>query len=223
MRQYAVEVMKALAHVDALDSDVPRNLNGSTSHPLATVDATDLTGLLSGWSDGDQNAGYRLVSEVYRDLHAIAQGYVRRERHDLTLQATALVHEAYLRLSAEQQPDWQNRSHFFATAARIMRRVLVDHARGRLTAKRGGDQPHVTLENAEGMFGDEPAQLVALDEALDALAKLDPGLAKIVELRFFAGYQFQEIARHLGLSSATLNRRWRIARGWLYNFLQPEP
>ncbi len=190
------------------------NPDGDPSH--------DLTDLLTDWARGDRNAGDRLLEVVYKDLHAMAVRYLQGERRSITWQPTALVHETYLRLVDQHCSSWKNRSQFFCIASKTMRRILVDHARGRLTNKRGGDWIEVPLEEAEICFEGSSTQMVALDEALESLAATDPLKAKIVELRFFGGLQFQEIALHLEISSATLNRHWRLARRWLYNHLVNE-
>jgi len=183
---------------------------------------SDLTGLLTEWANGDQCAGEALLEVIYADLRAMAARYVQGERRDITLQPTALVHEAYLRLVDQNRASWRNRSQFFAVASQMMRRILVDHARGRLSLKRGGGQVQVSLTQADRFFGENSTQLLAIDDALCELASVDPQKAKIVELRFFGGFQFQEIARHLEISTATLNRQWRIARIWLYSHLHPD-
>lgn len=201
-----------------------REHHSPEAHEAPTRNAPqDVTGLLTLWSAGDAQAGERLLDIIYADLHAMAQRFVHGERQDLTLQPTALVHEAYLRLVDQDRATWQNRSHFFAIAAQMMRRVLVDHARGRLAIKRGGDRVKVPLEQVDQLFGGDPAYLLALDDALHQLAAIDPQKARIVELRFFGGFQFQEIARLLRISTATLNRHWRIARGWLYSNIHSDP
>ena len=193
-------------------------------HADITPDTSpDVTHLLQEWSRGNSRAGDRLLEVVYRELHGMAAHYLRGERREITLQSTALVHEAYLRLIHQHRASWQNRAHFFSVASKMMRRVLVDHARGRLSTKRGGDRVKVPWEHAENLASGDPASWWRLDDALESLAAVDPRKAKIVELRFFGGLQFQEIARHLEISTATLNRHWRIARGWLYSYLHASP
>ncbi len=185
----------------------------------ADTESGDVTGLLLKWTAGDRSAGDRLVELVYPELHGIAANYFRKERPESTLQPTALVHEAYLRLVDQKRVSWQNRSHFFAIASQTMRRILVDHARSRFSAKRGRDWMKVPIEEIHHLTDGNPSHLLALNEALEALAAVDAQKAKIVELRFFGGLEFQEIARHLGVSTATLNRHWRIAKAWLYRYL----
>ena len=183
------------------------------------VESCDVTGLLIQWTAGDRGAGDRLMELVYAELHAIAANYLRNERPDSTLQPTVLVHEAYLRLVDQKRFSWQNRSHFFAIASQMMRRILVDHARSRVSAKRGRDWVKVPFEKAESLPVIRPSHLLDLDDALEALAAVDPQKVRIVELRFFGGLDCPEIARHLGISTATLNRHWRIAKRWLYRHL----
>ncbi|MCA1816766.1 MAG: sigma-70 family RNA polymerase sigma factor [Acidobacteria bacterium] len=177
--------------------------------------AHEVTALLAAWSDGDESAYDRLVPLVYEELHRLAHRYMRRERDDHTLQTTALVGEAYLRLVG-QRVEWQSREHFFATSARLMRRILVDHARARGYRKRGGGARRVPLEDVLEMSDERAAELVALDEALDALARMDERKARVVELRFFGGLEVEETARLLGVSPNTVKRDWRAARAWLY-------
>jgi RNA polymerase sigma-70 factor, ECF subfamily len=180
----------------------------------------ELTELLRAWAGGDHQAGERLMPLIYGELRRQAAGYRRRERRDHTLPTTALVHEAYLRLIGERAP-WSNRGHFFGMAARVMRQVLVDHARRHRAAKRGGGWTRVSLE---GMEGSPPARqrdldLVVLDQALEELAALDPGKARVVELRFFGGLNLEEIAETLGVSASTVTREWRMSRAWLRRWI----
>jgi RNA polymerase sigma factor (TIGR02999 family) len=177
--------------------------------------AHEVTALLTAWSKGDESAYDKLVPLVYDELHRLAHRHMNRERKGHTLQTTALVDEAYLRLAGQRVP-WQNRSHFFAIAAQLMRRILVDHARSHQYAKRGAGAPHVSLDNALEMSEERAAELVALDEALDDLARLDPRKARVVELRFFGGLEIEETAQVLGVSPNTVKRDWRTARAWLY-------
>jgi RNA polymerase sigma-70 factor (ECF subfamily) len=151
---------------------------------------------------------------VYDELRALAESYLQRERPDHTLQATALVHEAYIRLIKQEDVDWQNRAHFFAVAAQAIRRILVDHARGHQSAKRGGDRKRVHLDQDLALPGPD-LELLALDEALGELAHLHERQARIVELRFFGGLSLKEIAEYLGLSSRTVDGDWHMARAWL--------
>lgn len=179
----------------------------------------DITCLLQAWRDGDAAALAVLTPLVYRELRRLAEQNMRRERPDHTLQATALVHEAFLRLTGGSSPAWEDRTHFFATAARIMRHVLVDHARSRGYAKRDGGL-RISLENGlEGaavLVEERAPDLVALDEALDRLARLDPRQHQVVELRFFGGLSVEETAEALGISAITVKRDWRSARAWLH-------
>jgi len=182
----------------------------------------DVTRLLSNWSKGDLKAREAVFPLVYNELRRLAASYLRRERSDHTLQATALVHEAYLRLVEHEHANWQNRQHFFGAAAQLMRRILVDHARGRLAAKRGSGPVKVELTEAIAMSQDQPAELLALDESLTRLASLDPQQARIVELRVFAGLTVKEAAEALGISPATVKRDWAVAKAWLLRQIQKE-
>jgi RNA polymerase sigma factor (TIGR02999 family) len=174
----------------------------------------DLTALLRDASEGDQNALDRLMPLVYGELRKIAASYLRQERKDHTLQPTALVHEAYLRLTHQRDMAWQNRAHFFGIAAQMMRRILVDHARKRQAAKR--DASAWKVATAEVDDGAESApELLALDRALEELEKIDPQQAKIVELRFFGGLTVEETAEVAGISPRTVKREWRTAKAWL--------
>jgi RNA polymerase sigma factor (TIGR02999 family) len=156
---------------------------------------------------------------VYEELRALAESYLQRERPDHTLQATALVHEAYMRLVKQEEVEWQSRAHFFAVAAQAIRRILVDHARGHLSAKRGGDRKRVRLD--QDLALPEPdLDLLALDEALEELARLHERQARIVELRFFGGLSLKEVAEYLGLSSRTIDGDWYMARAWLRSKLR---
>lgn len=153
---------------------------------------------------------------VYEELRRLAHLYLRRERPGHTLQGTALVHEAYLRLIDQKQVKWQNRAHFFAMASQMIRRILVDYARGQRSVKRGAGAPKLSLDDALGISGKSDLDLVALDDALNGLAKLDPEQSRIVDLRFFGGLSIEETAEVVGLSVATVNREWSVARAWLF-------
>jgi RNA polymerase sigma-70 factor, ECF subfamily len=179
-----------------------------------------LTGLLQSWSRGDVMAGDELFPLVYAELRQRAAHALRFESRGHTLQPTALVHEAYLRL-AEQNPGWKNRTQFFAVASQIMRRILVDHARARAAAKRPPKRMQVTIPAAEAAVGPREVDLIAVDDALRELAAADPRKAQIVDLRFFGGMTNEEIAAALGISLATVNRNWRIAKAWLYDRIGP--
>lgn len=178
--------------------------------------AHTVTELLQAWSAGDDQAGAKVLSLVYEDLRLIARREFRRERRDHTLQATAAVHEAYLRLCQAHGLHWDNRTRFFAFAAHLIRRILVDHARQRQRAKRGGRSLRVTLEEAAEVTSSKPPDLIALDGALSSLAELDQRKAAVVELRFFGGLTLEETAAYLGISSETVSREWRRAKAWLY-------
>ena len=175
--------------------------------------------LLRAWSDGDQSALDKLTPIVYGELHRLAGRYMKGERPGHSLQTTALVNEAYMRLVDYKRMQWQNRAHFFAVSAQLMRRILVDHARRR-NLKRGGGVQHVSLEEAAVMGGGRAAgpgtDMVALDDALNALARLDPRKVQIVEMRFFGGLSVEETAEVLKVSSITVMRDWSTAKAWLY-------
>lgn len=175
----------------------------------------DVTGLLRAWSRGDRSALDRLVPLVATELHNIAHRYMRREPANHTLQTTALVNEAYLRLCPATGVEWQDRSHFFAISANLMRRILVDHARARRCVKRGGGAARVSLDEDQLPAPQPAANVIALDEALDALARFDPQGARIVELRFFGGLTVEEVAEVTGTSPRTVKRDWAAAKVWL--------
>jgi RNA polymerase sigma-70 factor (ECF subfamily) len=185
----------------------------------ANKSESDVTGLLVAWGKGDASAGEQLLPAVYAELHQQAARAMRREANEHTLQPTALVHEAYLRLVDQRRVEWRNRAQFFGVAAQVMRRILVDHARAQHAEKRGGDLKQVTL------VGDAIAEMapesvngvdvLALHEALDTLAAMDPEQARLVELRYFGGLTIEETAETLGVSPATVKREWAVARAWL--------
>ncbi len=175
----------------------------------------DVTSLLKEFSRGNQQALAELIPVVYDELHRLAAYYLRQERSDHTLQATALVHEAYLRLVDQHHVDWKNRSHFFGVAAQLMRRVLLMHAREHHAAKRGGGAPKISLEETAMFSPAQAEELVSLDELLTRLATLDPQQGRIVELRFFAGLSVEETAELMDISSATVKRDWAMAKAWL--------
>jgi RNA polymerase sigma factor (TIGR02999 family) len=172
--------------------------------------------LLRAWGRGDLEARESLMPVVYGELRRRAAAYLRRERADHTLQPTALVHEAYLRLVGQDRVAWQNRAHFFGVAAQMMRRILVDHARGHRRGKRFGAAVRVTLDERAGVTGEPDCELLLLDEALNELTAIDPRQGQIVELRYFGGLSESEVAEVLAISRSTVTREWQIARGWLY-------
>ncbi len=174
-----------------------------------------VTGLLQAWGSGDAAALDQLVPIVYEELHRQAQRYLQHESPGHTLQTTALVHEAYLRLVDQRQARWQNRAQFFGVAAQLMRRILVDHARRHHAAKRGGSAIQVPFEEGAVAAAESEVDLVALDDALTRLATLDPQQARVVELRYFTGLGIEEAAEALGISPATVKREWAMARAWL--------
>jgi RNA polymerase sigma factor (TIGR02999 family) len=180
----------------------------------------DVTRLLKAWSDGDQAALTELMPTVYAEIRKLARSYLRRERSDHTLQATALVHEAYVRLVDQRAVRWQNRAHFFGIAAQIMRRILVDHARMQKADKRGAGERPIELDQGIELAADNRIDFVALDDALKTLATLDPRQARIVELRFFGGLSIEETGEIVQLSPATIKREWAAARLWLRRELE---
>jgi RNA polymerase sigma-70 factor (ECF subfamily) len=178
-----------------------------------------ITELLAEWRDGDQSALDELYPLVYDELHRLARRYMSRERKDHTLQTTALINEAYVRLVDQKNVNWANRSHFFAISAQIMRRILIDHARRHAYAKRGGGAQQVSLEEVAAITPDQGSELMRLDEALKSLAERDPRRSQVVELRYFGGLNNEEIAGVLHVSENTVTRDWNMARAWLYQQL----
>jgi len=179
----------------------------------------DVTDLLIAWSAGDRQVQDQLVRKVYDRLHRLAGSFLNRERREHTLQTTALVNEAFIQLVRQDRAGWRDRAHFFAIAGRIMRRILVDHARRRQLEKHGGEAKKIPFEDLERLPAVRSAELVALDDALNALHAEDPRASKIVELRYFGGLTKEEIAEVLGISRATVTRSWQMARSWLYCYL----
>jgi RNA polymerase sigma factor (TIGR02999 family) len=178
--------------------------------------------ILKDWSGGNRASADALLSLVYDELRKIARQYLRKERSDHTLQPTALVHEAYMKLIDISEISWQDRAHFFAVASNIMRQILVDHARARLTEKRGGEAQRIALEDAIS-FSDKPdVDLLALDEALKKLAEFDEQQCRIVELRFFGGLTIEETAHVVGISPATIKREWTLAKAWLFRKMKSD-
>jgi RNA polymerase sigma factor (TIGR02999 family) len=175
----------------------------------------DITELLVAWRNGDEGALAQLMPEVHGELHRIARRCMRGERAGHSLQATALVNEAYVRLVDTRQVRWQDRTHFLAVSARLMRRVLVDHARARLYEKRGGGAPNVTLTDGLAGSDEQPQDVIALHDALEALAKFDERKSRVVELRVFGGLTVEETAHVLGVSADTIMRDWKLAKAWL--------
>ncbi len=182
----------------------------------------EVTRLLGDWSGGDERALAKLIPLVQPELHRLAHYYMSRERAGHTLQTTALLDEAYLRLVDDNERSWQNRTHFVATAAQLMRRIMVDHARQRHSLKRGGGALKVTLDEAALVTETRSEELLALDEALEGLAAQDPRKCQIVELRYFGGLTMEETARFLKVSLRTVEREWNMAKAWLYRALSGE-
>jgi RNA polymerase sigma factor (TIGR02999 family) len=180
--------------------------------------ASGVSELLRAWSDGDQSALDRLTPIVYQELRRLARRYIRREKPGHSLQTADLVNEAYMRLVDYDRMQWQDRAHFFAVSAQLMRRILVEHAR-RHNLKRGGDVAHVSLDEAVELGSDRPTDLVALDDAMSALERFDPRKARVVEMRFFGGLNAEETAEVLKVSAVTVMRDWSTAKAWLYREL----
>ena len=183
-------------------------------------DSAPLTELLLAWRQGDRQAADRLMTLLYDELRRLAAHYMRQERSDHTLQATALVHELYVRLFASEGIDWRNRAHFFAVAAQQLRRILVNHARDRQAEKRGGKRVRLSLTEANGLAQPAEEDLLDLDEALTRLQEIDPRAAQVVELRFFGGLQENEAAEALCVSVPTVKRDWQFARAWVIRHMQ---
>ena len=175
----------------------------------------EITQLLIAWNRGDLSARDELAPLIYNELRRIAGGYLRRERPDHTLQPTALVNEAYLRLIDQSRVNWQNRAHFFGAAARLMRQILINHAEARRAAKRGGETERVSLSAVGHFTVGQDVDLIALNEALQNLERIDPQQGQVVELRYFSGLTIEEIAEVMGVSPSTVKREWSTARAWL--------
>src|SRR5262245_7580430 len=177
---------------------------------------SEITQLLRKWSEGDRAALDQLMPIVYQELRKLANSYLRGERSDHTLQPTALINEAYIRLVKQDFPEWQSRKHFYGVAAQLMRQILVEHARARATAKRGDGAQKLSLDEAPVFSQERAADLVALDDALTALARFDERKARVVELRYFGGFSVEEVANALDISVATVGREIRMAQAWLH-------
>jgi RNA polymerase sigma-70 factor, ECF subfamily len=186
-----------------------------TAAPSGNPEGGDISALLRAWSDGDRNALEKMTPIVYEELHRLAHHYMRKERAGHSLQTTALVNEAYVRLVDYKRMLWQNRAHFFAVSSQLMRRILVERAR-RHNLKRGGGIQHVSLDEASVVGGSRAADLVALDDAMNSLARIDPRKVQVVEMRFFGGLSVEETAEVLRVSEVTVRRDWNIAKAWLY-------
>ena len=195
------------------------NLSQPQDDKAGTPPGGQVTEFLRAWSDGDRAALDRLTPIVYDELHRLARRYMKGERPGHSLQTTALVNEAYMRLVDYKSMQWQNRAHFFAVSAQLMRRILVDHARRR-NLKRGGGVQHVSLDQTAMVGGERAADLVALDDAMNLLGKLDPRKVRVVEMRFFGGLSVEETAEVLKVSAVTVMRDWNTAKAWLYRELK---
>jgi RNA polymerase sigma factor (TIGR02999 family) len=189
---------------------------------LPQKSSSPVTELLARWRSGDQKAFDALMPLVYTELRQLAQHYLRQERSDHTLQSTALVHEAYLRMAGKSPPEWQDRAHFFGIAAHLMRQILVEHARGRGAAKRGGGATRMTLDESMSITQQKEVDVIVLDKALQDLTALDAQQGRIVELRFFGGLTIEDTSEVLGISPATVKREWVTARAWLFRAMTGE-
>ncbi|OLE54525.1 MAG: RNA polymerase subunit sigma-70 [Acidobacteria bacterium 13_1_20CM_3_53_8] len=189
---------------------------------MAVASSNEVTQLLEEWSSGKREALDKLTPLVYEELRRLAHRYMNREQPGNTLQTTALVNEAYLRLVKRKNVRWQNRAHFFAVAAQVMRHILIDHAREHHYAKRGGDARKISLDQVTLMSPERAKELIALDEALEALARIDPRKSRIVELRYFGGMTIEEVAEVLKIAPVTVQREWRAAKAWLYKAVTSE-
>lgn len=186
---------------------------------MGLASAHDITQLLKAWTEGDREALENLTPLVYQQLHRVAQRYMAGQRPGHTLQTTALVNEVYVRLVDCSQVNWQDRAHFFAVSAQLMRRILIDFARSRGYQKRGGGLPHLSLDEAPSVCNEPDPNIVALDDALKALAEVDDRKSRVVELRFFGGLSVEETAAVLGVSPETVGRDWKLAKMWLLHEL----
>ena len=189
----------------------------------ASSSSTRINRLLADWGQGNEEARDALIPVVYGELRRLARRHLWRERPDHTLQSAALVNEAYLRLVRQDVPQWQNRAHFFGVAAQLMRHILVDHARNRMAAKRGGSAPRLVLDPELAPAQNPEIDIVALDDALGRLSTLDPQQGRLIELRFFGGLSIEETAVVLGVSPATVKREWATARAWMRRELKADP
>lgn len=195
---------------------------GCLGRGMADGSSNPVTELLVRWRDGDRHALDALMPLVYEELRRLAHYYLQRERSDHTLQSTALVHEAYMRLAGQSPPQWQNRAHFFGIAAHIMRQILVEYARSHAAAKRGGGACRVTIDDAVALPAQAEVDVVALDKALTELSEMDEQQGRIVELRFFSGLTIEDTSEVLGISPATVKREWVTARAWLHRAMSGE-
>lgn len=198
-------------------------LNSSRrEHFVSDRNSPEITEILRKWKGGDEQAPARLVPYVYEELRRLARLHLANERRDHTLQPTALVHEAYLRLVNQERAEWKNRAQFFGVAAQLMRRILVDYARAHTAAKRGGGAEHLSLDEVEISIRDRAAELLALDAALAELENVDARKSRIVELRFFGGLSVAETAEAMELNPATVRREWTFAKAWLHRSIRGE-
>ena len=214
MQETGVERITVREKISTL-SAVGFRIRPSTLEQTMTSAPKEITQLLIAWNRGDLSARDELAPLIYNELRRIAGGYLRRERPDHTLQPTALVNEAYLRLIDQSRVNWQNRAHFFGAAARLMRQILINHAEARRAAKRGGETERVSLSDVGHFTVGQEVDLIALNEALQNLERIDPQQGQVVELRYFSGLTIEEIAEVMGVSPSTVKREWSTARAWL--------
>jgi RNA polymerase sigma factor (TIGR02999 family) len=194
--------------------------HSSLPQQMNTASSTEVSRLLLAWGNGDQEALGKLMPVVYQELRRLAGRYMRNERPGHTLQTTGLVNEVYLKLVDQKNMQWQNRAQFFGVAAQLMRRILVDHARKHARLKRGGGAQKLSLDETAIVSNDRAAQFIALDDALTSLAELDPTKSRIVEMKFFGGLNFEEVAEVEKVSPRTIRREWRKAKAWLHQEMQ---
>jgi RNA polymerase sigma factor (TIGR02999 family) len=221
MRSIPTTIRRSCYNGAPYRSDPEDEFRGKSEQMMADL-VGEVTQLLINWSKGDPTALDKLVPVVSAELRRIARRYMSRQKRGHTLQTSALINEAYLRLIDQHSVQWKDRAHFFAMSAQVMRNILIDHARKYSCAKRGAGARKVALDEAVLIPEKKAAQLVALDEALDELATVDPRKSRIVELRFFGGLSIEETAEVIGISPATVHREWRAARAWLQRAVQPE-
>jgi RNA polymerase sigma factor (TIGR02999 family) len=202
---------------------LPNQVLPRRGEPVAHRSPSQVTNLLQRWRDGNREALDALLPLVYDELHRVAHRHLRNERPDHTLQSTALVHEAYFRPVGQDFPEWEGRTHFFAIAAQLMRQILVDYARRYRASKRGSGVCMLTLDDVVGLSRRKDVDVVALHDALNTLAELDPRQSRVVELRFFAGLSLEETAEALGIGTATVQRDWTAARAWLHREISRRP
>jgi len=220
---HSFRIFSFFVHVNHYPVAIPAALLRAAPPMNVQPSPSDVTQLLIEWSAGNRALLDELMPHVYDELRRLARRHLQRERPGHTLQTTALVHEAYLRLIDQNRVEWQNRAHFFAIAARVMRRILLMHARKKQAAKRGGGAPHLSLDEGAIVSGEQAEELIALDDALQRLEQMDERLGRVVECRYFGGLTIDETAEALDVSPATVKRDWRTAKAWLHRVLRADP